>query len=175
MPIWYTREVPLEQLNLRLKGTIGEFLGIKFTEVGENYLKAELAISQKVLQPLWLVHGGVHTVLAETVATYASNLCIDRSRYYAIGVQTHTYLLKPVDSRKADKIISIARPLNLGKKLHFWNVEHFAKTHNEANELVATIQVITIVRSNDELSRRRRTYELTPSSIHDSQSGPVET
>ncbi len=46
-----------------------ENLGIKTIILQKDYVKLELPITAKLLQPYGLVHGGINAVLAETAAS----------------------------------------------------------------------------------------------------------
>ena len=39
-------------------GTMGEHVGLEFTEVGEDFIKATLPVDHRTQQPYGLLHGG---------------------------------------------------------------------------------------------------------------------
>ena len=46
-------KVSIHDLNERCKNTMVEFLEMKFTEVGEDYLIATMPVNEKTCQPLY--------------------------------------------------------------------------------------------------------------------------
>ena len=61
----------LKEANDRCSGTLVSTLGIKFTDVGETYLVAEMKVT-KLHQPAGVLHGGATAALAETVGSSAA-------------------------------------------------------------------------------------------------------
>ena len=51
-------------------------LGIRITELGEDYLKAVMPVDRRTHQPLGILHGGASVVLAETLGSLGSYLAI---------------------------------------------------------------------------------------------------
>ena len=48
--------------------TMAEHLGIVFTELGPDYMRATMPVDERSCQPMRLLHGGASVVLAETLA-----------------------------------------------------------------------------------------------------------
>ncbi len=145
----------MENLNRLLKGTIAEFLGITFTEVGADYLKGKMPVWERTRQPLHLLHGGAHTVFAETLATYAANLVIDYREWYALAFQTQTHILRSAEEEEHGWVEGVTRLVYQGRRHQLWQVW----TYLPSGELCATTLVSIIVRPQDALSRRRKTFE----------------
>ena len=76
MTIW-KNTFPLEDLNAIAKQTMVEHLGMEFTEIGEDYLKARMPVDERTKQPAGLLHGGANAALAETLGSMAGNMCVD--------------------------------------------------------------------------------------------------
>lgn len=85
MPIWFDKELSVEKLKLPGSCTMGEFLGIEWTEVGENFIKAKMPVDQRTKQHYGLLHGGASCTLAETIGSVASAMVIDHSKFYCVG------------------------------------------------------------------------------------------
>jgi hypothetical protein len=73
--IWTLRPDPA-LLNELGKNTLKEQLGIVFTEVGPNYLRATMPVDHRTIQYFGMLHGGASVALAETVASTAANFVI---------------------------------------------------------------------------------------------------
>lgn len=125
--VWYT-EVSLEEFNARNKNTMSEFLGIEFTEIGNDYLKATMPANERTMQPAGIIHGGANVTLAETIASIAANYCIDYTQYRAVGQEINANHIRPVSS---GIVTATTRPLHLGKTSQVWHIEIV----NEAGKL----------------------------------------
>ena len=68
-----------EQLDERSQNTLTENLGIRFKEVGDDFLIATMPVDHRTKQPLGLLHGGASAALAETLGSVGSTLFIDTS------------------------------------------------------------------------------------------------
>src|SRR5215471_18684751 len=56
MRIW-RYEPTLEQLQERARGTLAEYIGIRLTEIGPDYLRATMPVNPHTHQPMGLLHG----------------------------------------------------------------------------------------------------------------------
>ena len=83
--IWFRNNVKIEELTALGKNTMSEYIGIEFTEIGENYLKGRMPVDHRTNQPYGLLHGGASCVLAETLGSIASALVIDQSSFLCNG------------------------------------------------------------------------------------------
>lgn len=119
MKIW-KHDISLEQLNTINNRTMADFLGIRFTEIGDDYLVATMPANERTLQPAGIVHGGANVALAESVASLAANLTIDRNLYRAVGQEINANHIRPVTS---GLVTATARPLHLGKTSQVWHIE----------------------------------------------------
>jgi 1,4-dihydroxy-2-naphthoyl-CoA hydrolase len=85
MALW--QQIPdLKQLNETLKNTIGEQLDIRFESFDDESISASMVVDPRTHQPYGLLHGGASVVLAETLGSTASYLCIDSSKFYCVGL-----------------------------------------------------------------------------------------
>jgi 1,4-dihydroxy-2-naphthoyl-CoA hydrolase len=67
----------LAALNASSKNTLNESMGVEYTEVGDDYLKARMPVDRRTVQPMGILHGGANVALAETLGSVASLLCLD--------------------------------------------------------------------------------------------------
>ena len=64
--IWFNKHLSIDQFDGMGKDTLGEHLGMKFTEIGPDYLKATMPVDHRTKQPYGLLHGGASVALADT-------------------------------------------------------------------------------------------------------------
>lgn len=127
MAIWF-KEITLETLNRFGKNTMSEFLGIKFIEIGDDFLKATMPVNERTRQPIGILHGGANVALSETVASTAANSVIDVNQFFCVGLEINANHIRSV---KEGIITAITTPLHLGRSTQVWEVKIF----NEQNKL----------------------------------------
>jgi 1,4-dihydroxy-2-naphthoyl-CoA hydrolase len=119
MSIWHVAATP-EELTERGSKSMPGFLGIRFLEVGTDFLRASMPVEARTHQPFGLLHGGASVALAETVGSVASMLCVDMERYQCVGQEINANHLRGVTR---GLVIATARPFHLGGKSHVWHIE----------------------------------------------------
>ncbi|GLZ89512.1 putative esterase [Metapseudomonas resinovorans] len=118
MGLW--RQIPdLAHLNESLANTIGEGLDIRFESFDDESLTASMVVDQRTHQPYGLLHGGASVVLAETLGSTASFLCIDNSRFYCVGLEVNANHLRGL---RKGRVTAVARPVHLGRTTHVWDI-----------------------------------------------------
>jgi 1,4-dihydroxy-2-naphthoyl-CoA hydrolase len=111
--------ISLNDLNNFCKNTLIDTLGIEFTELGENYLKAKMPVDRRTLQPAGILHGGASLALAETVAGAGSLAFVDNSRYNIVGFQVNA---NHVGSISEGNVYAHAVLLHNGTRTHVWDI-----------------------------------------------------
>jgi 1,4-dihydroxy-2-naphthoyl-CoA hydrolase len=119
MSIWRVSQTP-EELTARGSRSMPGFLGIRFTEVGPDYLRASMPVDERTHQPFGLLHGGASVTLAETVGSVGSMLCVDPERHLCVGQEINANHLR---SLSAGTVIATGRPLHIGGRSHVWQIE----------------------------------------------------
>ena len=119
----------MDDINSLGKNTMGEYIGIEFTELGENFLKAKMPVDHRTRQPYGLLHGGASCVLAETLGSIASALVIDQSKFICVGLEINANHIR---SARSGYVSGTASPIHLGNSTHVWDI----RIHDEENKLV---------------------------------------
>jgi 1,4-dihydroxy-2-naphthoyl-CoA hydrolase len=120
MSIWFKKDWNIEKLNLYGQNTMNELIGIKFIDIGENYLKASMPVDHRTHQAYGLLHGGASATLAETIGSVASIMVVDPEQYYCVGVEINANHLRSV---KDGLVIATATPLHIGLSSHVWDIK----------------------------------------------------
>jgi len=108
-------------LNAISQETAVEHLGISFTAIGEDYLEATMPVDKRTIQPAGILHGGASALLAETLGSVASSLCIpDLGTYVPVGVELNASHVK---SARSGIVTGRATPIRVGRSMHVWNIE----------------------------------------------------
>lgn len=118
-PIWFAG-VDLDALNTRHAGDINGCLGIEMTAYGPDWLEGRIPVDARTRQPMGILHGGASVVLAETLASVAANLCVDRDQAYCVGQEVNANHLR---STSDGYVTGVARPFHLGRSSQVWGIE----------------------------------------------------
>ncbi len=136
--------VPVEEVNLYNAKTIMEVLDIRFTKITEDYLEARMPVDKRTHQVYGILHGGASVVLAETIGSVGSMLCVDNNLYRCVGVEINANHIRSVDS---GFVTGVGKPLHLGKSTQVWEI----RISSEEGKLVCisrlTIAVVPIKKS----------------------------
>ena len=122
MSIW-KKHFDLDAINAAGEGCASGVLGIHITEIGADFVRAELQVESRTHQPFGLLHGGVSCVLAETLGSVAGSLACEEG-YTIVGVDINATHMNGV---RSGKVIGTARPLKLGRRMQFWSIEIVAE------------------------------------------------
>jgi 1,4-dihydroxy-2-naphthoyl-CoA hydrolase len=117
--IWRVNPTPA-QLNERGSKSMPGYLGIQFTEIGTDFLRATMPVDARTHQPFGLLHGGASVTLAETIGSVASLLCVDEAQYLCVGQEINANHLRGIAS---GTVTATARPFHLGNRSHVWHIE----------------------------------------------------
>lgn len=119
MTIWHFPEITPEALAAIAHNTMVGHLGIEFTEVGDDFLRARMPVDTRTIQPAGLLHGGASVALAETLGSVASYLCTDPATTTCVGLEINANHIRAV---RSGYVIGAARPIHLGNSTHVWEI-----------------------------------------------------
>ena len=119
MSIWFKDYTTGKHGSREMTG-LNKQIGIKITEIGDDYLKGTMPVDDRTKQPAGLLHGGANCVLAETLASMGAYLVIDPSKNNAVGIEINANHIR---SAKEGEVTGTARPIHLGKQTHVWQVK----------------------------------------------------
>ena len=118
MSMWTTLP-DLAYLNAMRKNSICEVLDITFDAFDDNSITASMVVDHRTHQPFGLLHGGASVVLAETLGSMASYMCIDQKQFYCVGLEVNANHLRGV---RSGRVSAVARPVNRGRTTHVWDI-----------------------------------------------------
>lgn len=110
----------VEILNKMGRGTMVEHIGIEFTEVGENFIKAKMPVDHRTHQPYGLLHGGASLTLAETLGSVAAHATVNHPDYYTVGQEINANHIR---SARSGFVYGVTKPVHIGKRSHVWSIE----------------------------------------------------
>ena len=136
--IWNNTNIRLEDLRPLGKGTMGEYIGIEWTEIGPDFLKAKMPVDHRTIQPYGLLHGGASVALAETIGSVASYLVVDNQQFYCVGLEINANHIRGV---RQGFVIGTATALHLGKTTHVWDI----KIKDELDKLICVSRLTVAI------------------------------
>ena len=119
MSIW-KQSLPGELFRDQHDRTLPGLLGIRLVEIGPDFLRAEMPVDERHVQPFGILHGGASVVLAETIGSVCGAMAAPEGQG-CVGVEVNANHLAPV--RKGDVVTAECRPLRLGRALQVWQTE----------------------------------------------------
>jgi 1,4-dihydroxy-2-naphthoyl-CoA hydrolase len=125
-------------LNGTQSGTLIQHLGIRFTEVGADYLRGTMPVDERTKQPFGLLHGGASVALAETLGSIGASMCVEPAKFLCVGQEINANHVRAVSS---GLVTGTARPLHIGGRTHVWSIEIV----NEAGKLVCVSRLTMAV------------------------------
>lgn len=136
--IWFNPEISIEGINEMGRNTMGEHLGMRFTEIGENHLKATLPVDHRTRQPYGLLHGGASCVLAETLGSVASALVVDPDKFICVGLEINA---NHVRSARQGVVTGTCTPIHLGASTHVWDI----RIQDERDKLICVSRLTVAI------------------------------
>jgi 1,4-dihydroxy-2-naphthoyl-CoA hydrolase len=138
MSIWFKKDLKIEDFSMWGKNTMSENLGMKFTEIGDDYLKLSMPVDERTKQPYGLLHGGASVALAETAGSVASALVIDHTKYLCVGIEINA---NHVRSARSGLVTGTCTPIHIGSSTHVWDI----KIHDEKEKLVCVSRLTVAI------------------------------
>ena len=94
--------------------------GLQVDEATDELVRGHVVVRQELLQPVGLVHGGVHASIAEALASLGTNVGVVPEGKIGLGQANHSSFLRPISE---GTIHGIARRRHRGRTTWIWDVE----------------------------------------------------
>ena len=133
----------IDKIHNRSSSTMVENLGIKITDIGENFVSGKMPVDERTKQPFGLLHGGASVALAETLGSVGAGMNIDRASQSVVGIEINANHLKAV---KRGWVSGKANAIRIGRKIQVWEID--IKDENE-NFVCKSRLTLAVVEKND--------------------------
>ena len=112
--------VPLDlgELNRHMDSGFVKVLGLEFTAVSPDEVRAEWTLRPELMQPYGITHGGVYCSVVETVASTAAAVWLGE-RGQVVGVSNTTDFLR---ASREGTITAVGTPVHRGRLQQLWEV-----------------------------------------------------
>jgi uncharacterized protein (TIGR00369 family) len=122
-----------------LTNTFEGYLDLDWLELTRDSARVRFEVRENLKQPLGLLHGGIYSAVAETVASVATAAAVWRDGLSASGLSNSASFLRPVTEGQVDVA---ARLRHHDDREWFWSHEF----RDEQERLCALVDVTIAVR-----------------------------
>lgn len=145
MAIWF-REVDANRADQMKRGTLLETLDIRITELGDDFIRGDMPVDHRTVQPYGILHGGASVSLAESLGSIGAHLTVDPDKFVCVGMEINANHLKPVTK---GRVIGTAKPIHRGKSSQVWSIE----ITDEQGNMVCISRITMAVIPKNKLSK----------------------
>lgn len=117
--IWF-KDYKLDFLDGQRSANMAAHLGIEFTDIGPDFLKARMPVNEKTTQPFGILHGGASCVLSETMGSIAAWMTIDPDKFRAVGIDINASHIRAVTK---GFVVGTCTPLHVGRRTQVWQTD----------------------------------------------------
>lgn len=126
--------VSTDRPELRQASGFDRLLGLNYTALSADRVEATLEVTEPLLQPFGLLHGGVLCTIVESLGSIGGSLWFG-DRGSVVGVANATDFLRA--TRLGATLTAVATPVHRGRTQQLWQIE----IRDEAGKLVARGQL----------------------------------
>ena len=137
MGIWQ-QDTDLARINGWAANTMLETLGIRYTGIGEDWLRGTMPVDHRTHQPYGLLHGGASVALAETLGSSAAMLTLDPAKFGVVGLEINANHVRGV---REGTVTGTAKALHIGRSTQVWEI----RIEDERQRLVCVSRITMAV------------------------------
>lgn len=117
--------------------------GVKIVSLENDGLTAELSVTEALMQPFGVMHGGVSCVLGESLGSMAGGMSLNNPAQTVVGQSLYALHLRPVKTGMT--LIAQARAEHVGRRSQIWIIDLKDKaTQKPTAKVTLTLAVIDI-------------------------------
>ncbi|MEG2356635.1 MAG: PaaI family thioesterase [Clostridia bacterium] len=106
-----------------------DMLGVQVVESAADRHVLHTPVTEAMLQPQGILHGGISAYLAEHAASEGVSAYCDAATQQGVGLDLTTTHLLPVF--EGDTIETVATPIRNGGRVRVWKIEQFRLSDGE--------------------------------------------
>lgn len=117
----------------------GDALGLDYGDLGTDLAHGSVPVTDRIRQPYGLVHGGVYSLIAESITSAATGRAVAAEGLAAMGMSNSATFLRPITE---GTVHATARRRHGGRTTWIWDVE----VTDDQQRLCAIVRVTIAVR-----------------------------
>lgn len=122
------------------RNTMAEHMGIEYTEIGADFLKAKMQVTSRTVQPMRLLHGGASVAFAETMGSIVGLMCLpDFKTHTVVGLEINANHIRGV--KEGGWVFANCSPIHIGRTTIICEI----KITNEQEKLVCASRITLAV------------------------------
>ena len=106
---------------------LSDLLGIELVKSTPDKYVTRMLVTENMLQPHGVLHGGISAALAENAASQCCTDHYDNDKMFFLGVEVSSTL--PV--KAGDTVKTVATPIRAGGRISQWKVEQYRESDGE--------------------------------------------
>lgn len=110
----------IDEINSKWMPKLDRSFGLRVTSIEADKMSAELVVTEALLQPFGLMHGGVSCVLGESLGSMAGGMTLRDPNLTVVGQSLYALHLRP--AHLGMTLLVEATPQHLGKRSHIWDI-----------------------------------------------------
>jgi 1,4-dihydroxy-2-naphthoyl-CoA hydrolase len=122
-----------------LERTFEGFLDLDWIELTEELARVRFEVREILKQPLGLLHGGIYSAVAETIASLATAVAVWKDGFTAAGMSNNASFLRPVTSGALE---AVGRRRGRERDRWLWTIDFL----DQQGRLCALVEVTLAVR-----------------------------
>lgn len=132
-------ERTVERINNHQGRNLFKTLGIKITELNDQYAEATMPVTEDHQQTMGVLHGGATIALAETIGGIGSFAILPQEEG-CVGMQISASHISSAEI--GDTVIAKADLIHKGRRSHIWDVNIYSK---KTGRLISSIKVTNAI------------------------------
>jgi 1,4-dihydroxy-2-naphthoyl-CoA hydrolase len=109
-----------QEIGLPPERTMIGALGIETEAADDGIVRGRMPVSDRILQPYGLVHGGAMLTLAETLASHGTWVGVKDAGNLAMGQEISASLMRPISAGNVNGVATVRRR---GRSAWVWEIE----------------------------------------------------
>ena len=113
-------DLDIAEINRSWLPKLDKNLGLRITAITGDTIVAELIVTESLLQPFGLMHGGVSCVVGESLGSIAGGMSLKDPNFTVVGQSLYALHLRPVHNGMT--LVAQTIPQHIGKRTQIWDI-----------------------------------------------------
>lgn len=116
----FPENLNIDEVNAHWLPKLDKSFGLKVTAIEGDKMSAEMKVTEALLQPFGLMHGGVSCVLGESLGSVAAGMSLRDPNLTVVGQSLYALHLRP--AHLGMTLLAEATPQHVGRRSQIWDI-----------------------------------------------------